>query len=82
MKITLILLALLIAFLQLIRLELINDLVPANFRYIQITDEIASYRKKNILLKEQLLEKASLTEINEEARKEGFIKGKVLFESK
>lgn len=80
MKITIILLTIFIAFLQLLRLDLINNLVPSNTEYVQIQGEIDRVKKENMLLGEELLRKEALVYINEKAKKEGYVKAKYLFQ--
>lgn len=80
MKITIILLTLLIAFMQLVRLDLINNLVPSNMKYVQIQDGIDRVKKEKMLLGEELLRKEAYTYIDEKAKKEGFVKAKYLFQ--
>jgi cell division protein FtsL len=62
--------------LSLVRVTVVNSISTTGIELVTLQNEINSYKKQNTLLKEQYLETSSLTNIQDKAKKLGFVEAK------
>lgn len=62
--------------LSLVQINLSNQISTAGAELAKLEKEVSDYKRKNIVLKEQLLEASSLTNLSKKAEKLGFVESK------
>lgn len=62
--------------LSIVQITLSNKISTAGAELAQLEKEVSDYKRKNIVLKEQLLEASSLTNLSKKAEKLGFVEAK------
>ena len=66
-------LIIIVIILSVVRVTLVNNLSTTGVELSQMQDQISSYQKQNVLLKEKYLQMASLTNLEKKAEKLGFV---------
>ena len=62
--------------LSLVQISLSNQISTAGAELAHLEKEVAEYKRKNIILKEQVLEASSLLTLSKKAEKQGFVQSK------
>jgi cell division protein FtsL len=65
--------AIIIVMLAVVRVAILNSISTTGIELVTLQNEVTSYRKQNVLLKEEYLAVSSLTSIDKQAKAQGFV---------